>query len=155
MRRSCVATNEKRRSMRSGTRLTLAAILLLALAACEGSSFEPLPATHLSLAGSVTSEVDGTPIQGATVEFYGIMLSYSPPTWTDRKTTHGTTVTDADGRYAITVSFLCELMGDPIEYREYLSATAPGFDGAGYGGYGKFRCTTDTQTHDFVLSPQP
>ena len=66
MRRSSVATNEKRRLMRSGKRLT-PALIVLALAAC-GELPHGLEEIRLSFEGFVTSAVDGAPIEGPPSE---------------------------------------------------------------------------------------
>ncbi len=130
--------------MRSGTRLTLALILVLALAACGGRLPHGLEETRLSFEGSVTSAVDGAPIQGATVEFFS--SSFGGPL------THGTTVTDAAGRYALTVRFTCGPSSTNALLFEHLSAIAPGFAGSSTAPSSLF-CTTDTRTIDFALRP--
>ncbi len=131
--------------MRSGTRLTLALILGLALAACGGTPTGSDPERRLSFEGSVTSAADGAPIQGATVKFV------------KHGRTRATTFADAAGRYALTVRTRCTGF-TPYSFFSarssgledaHLGAVAPGFASSFWGPM----CTTATQTIDFVLTP--
>ena len=110
-------------------------ILGLALAACGGTPTGLNPEIRLSFEGSVTSAADGMPIQGAAVNFVNCALGCR---------TKETTLTDAAGRYALTVRERCALGTNPIF--DSLEAVF-GFRVA----IARPVCTTATQTIDFEL----
>jgi hypothetical protein len=123
--------------MRSGTRHVLA--LILVLAACGETPTGP-PEIRLSFEGSVTSAVDGAPIQGATVDFVTGLL---------RDRIESTTQTDAAGRYTLTGREGCALSS--FIMFAHLEAVSHRFYSDSY--HGTIACTTATQTIDFVLTP--
>ncbi len=116
----------------------MALILGLALAACGGTPAGlSSPEILLSFEGSVTSAVSGVPIQGAEVTLLTSTI-FGP-------LIHGTTFTDAAGRYVLTV---------------HTNRCSGGFFGGLKATAASFRsasepvvCTTATQTIDFALQP--
>ena len=120
--------------MRSGTRLTLALILGLALAACGGTPTGLNPEIRLSFEGSVTSAADGMPIQGAAVSWVTCGLGCG---------IEEMTFTDAAGRYALTVRHRCAPSSEiSFAYLEVVAFTRAQQSAV---------CTTATQTIDFAL----
>ena len=111
----------------------------LALAACGGTPTGLNPEIRLSFEGSVTSVVDGAPMQGATVKFVKYFLN--------GPRTRETTITDAAGRYALTTRYRCA--PSTATSNVYLEAFAPRppYDSA----TARPVCTTATQTIDFRL----
>jgi hypothetical protein len=131
--------NEKRRSMRCGTQLTRA-LIVLALAACAELP-HGLDETRLSFEGFVTSSVDGAPIEGAQVNY----MACFGDCWISK-----TTYTDAEGWYAISKRRFCNPSAkDSI--MDYLEAVDPDWGVSTSRGFQQ--CTTATQTIDFVLTP--
>ena len=122
--------------MRSGTRLTLTLVLGLALAACESVGRPQSPEIRLSFEGSVTSVADGAPISGVVVNWVTCGLGCQ---------TKETTLTDAAGRYALTVRHRCVLGTDPIFFAHL--EVRFGVRSASEGAV----CTTATQTIAFAI----
>jgi hypothetical protein len=114
-------------------------ILGLALAAC-GTPTGLNPEIRLSFEGSVTSVVDGAPIQGATVSFVNCALGCR---------TLGTTFTDAAGRYALIVRHRCRPSSAMLFGT--LEAVTPSRRHGDSSAVMNPVCTTDMQTINFRL----
>lgn len=136
--------------MRSGTRLTLA-LIVLALAACVELP-HGLKEIRLSFEGFVTSAADGAPIEGAEVNY----MSCFGNCWISK-----TTYTDADGWYAFSKRRFCRedtiptwtASPDPPATNsipDYLEAAVPDWGVSTNGAFQQ--CTSATQRIDFEVA---